>query len=94
MREDFPRHKDSFISPKALLKNSTIIKVFCITYQSLTLFSSTKLLKKSFAYHSPEIALVNVLNDIHLNNDCGGTTELVLFKLSAAFNTVDNEILV
>lgn len=42
---------------------------------------------------SCEAALVKVLNDIHLNTDSGRISVLVLLDLSAAFDTVDHNIL-
>lgn len=43
--------------------------------------------------HSTETALVRVFNVIHLNTDSGRISVLVLLDLSAAFNTVDHNIL-
>ncbi|KAM4741310.1 histone deacetylase 11 isoform 2-T2 [Anableps anableps] len=45
------------------------------------------------AQHSTETAFVKVFSDIHTNTDCGRTTVLVLLDLSAAFDTVDYDIL-
>ena len=44
--------------------------------------------------HSTESALLRVFNDILLANDCGDHVILVLLDLTAAFDTVDHNILI
>ncbi len=44
-------------------------------------------------HHSTETALINIINYIHLNSDSGKISVLVRLDLSAAFDTVDNNIL-
>ena len=44
-------------------------------------------------HHSTETALTKVINDIRMNSDSGKNTILVLLDLSAAFNTIDQSIL-
>ena len=44
-------------------------------------------------YHSTETLLTKILNDIMLNLSRGDVTMLVLLDLSAAFNTIDHDIL-
>ena len=45
-------------------------------------------------FHSTETALLKVHNDINLNIDNGKVTALTLFDLSAAFDTIDHNILI
>ena len=45
-------------------------------------------------FHSTETALLKVHNDINLNIDNGKVTALALLDISAAFDTIDHDILI
>lgn len=63
----------------AFLKENNILEVFQSGFKSL---------------HSTESALLKVFNDIYLETDSGNYVVLVLLDLTAAFDTVDHEILI
>ena len=43
--------------------------------------------------HSTEAALLSIKNEVHLSLACGEPMALVLLDLSAAFDTIDHNIL-
>ncbi len=44
-------------------------------------------------HHSKETALIKIINEIRFNSDSSKISVLVLLDLSAAFDTVDHNIL-
>ena len=69
-----------------------------VVYSQLLTFLNDNALFELFqsgfrSQHSTETALLKVLNDIRMNSDVGKCTVLMLLDLSAAFDTIDHNIL-
>ena len=68
--------------------------VFDQVHRHMTEYSLYPVLQSAYRKrHSTETALLKVTNDILMNMDCQQVTLLVMLDLSAAFDTVDHEIL-
>ena len=69
-----------------------------VVYLQLSTFLNDKCITEIFqsgfkSAHSTETALLRVFNDIFLTSDSGDTVALLLLDLTAAFDTVDHQIL-
>ncbi len=69
-----------------------------VVFNQLNKYLNSKVYLDNFqsgfwAYHSTETALIKIINDIRLDSDSGKISVLVLLDLSAAFDTVDHNIL-
>uniref|UniRef100_A0A8C6Q343 Reverse transcriptase domain-containing protein n=1 Tax=Nothobranchius furzeri TaxID=105023 RepID=A0A8C6Q343_NOTFU len=67
-------------------------------YHQLLVFMDENAIFETFqsgfrALHSTETALVRVLSDIYLATDSGNSVLLLLLDLTAAFDTIDHEVL-
>ena len=68
--------------------------VFDQVHRHMTEYSLYPVLQSAYRKgHSTETTLLKVTNDILMNMDCQHVTLLVMLDLSAAFDTVDHEIL-
>ena len=82
------------VSNLAYISKLTERAVFNQIYDHLVRSGLYPLLQSAYRrYHSSETALVKVANDMLLNMNSQRVTLLVLLDLSAAFDTVDNAIL-
>ena len=71
-------------------------KVVC--YQLNTFLNENSILEKFKSgfrsNHSTETALVKIVNDLRLANDLNKVSILILFDLSATFDTIEHDILI
>lgn len=70
-------------------------KKFYSTYEILSFSKYLNIFQSGFrSHHSTETALVKALNDIRFNLYSGKGSVFVVLELTAAFDTVDHNILI